>query len=140
VGGKNISKNSKLKAGIITAVIVCMMGIPTFAAANVVVSLSANQVWTSGYAQSRSGNYTSGYASCSSVYPLSGSDNFKKMQFRLTSSSGTQISLNASYVLEEGGGYSGAGIKSEYAGLQTIYFQFRGNSHEAANAVVNYFY
>lgn len=133
------------KKGIISVALVmvmfCMMSITVHAQSSVPVSLPENQVWTSGIAVSRGpANFSYVAVSLDSVYPLSGSDHFTKIQARLVDASGNVILKDAEYVvLTEGTGFAKLYIQEGYLSLKTVYLQFRGNKSDAANAVVSFY-
>lgn len=103
------------------------------------ISLPKNQVWTGKYSVTRSGNVSYVFASLDSVYPASGTDNYEKIQARIVNGQGTMILRDGSYAtLKEGTGYQKLYIKDGYLNEKTVYLQFRGNSNDAAEAVVNY--
>lgn len=132
-------KRKNIITGIVVMVMLLTMSMSAMAASDVVVYLPENQVWSISYSDTRSGAYSTATVHCDSVYPIKGSDNFKKMQARLVDSSGTLISAEPYIILEENGLYDILHVDEGYLHLKTIYFQFRGNSKEAANAVVDYF-
>lgn len=132
----------KWKSKLVTAVTVVamwgMMAMPVGAASNVVVYLPANQLWTGSYSASRSGAYRYVNAQCNSVYPISGEDNFTRIQVTVVSNNNTTILEDEVATLTEGQGMETLNIKNGYLNLRTVYFKFRGNSSSAANAVVSY--
>ena len=128
----------RILGSVITVLAIAAMSVTSMAATNKHIYLAQNQAWTSKYSESRSTNFSYAQAALESVYPTSGVDNFSKIQTRLVNSAGTQISQKAYVVLTEGDGYKNISIKEGYLSLSTIYFQFRGNSNKAAEAVVNY--
>lgn len=115
-----------------------MMTMSTLAATDVVIFLPENQVWTSSEPVSRSGAFSHVWVSCDSVYPLSGADNFSRIQTRLVNSSDTLIMEDNFVILQEGSGYRHIDILEGYLDLETVYIQFRGNTDLPAKAVVNY--
>lgn len=133
-----MNKKKKITTVIVAMAMFCMMSISALAATNVVVSLPKDQAWTSKKSVTRTGSYSYIEASCDSVYPTSGSDNFSKIQARVVNSAGTLIMTKDYEVLKEGDGYQELHIKDGYLALDTVYIQFRGNSSSAAEAVVNY--
>lgn len=134
-----MNKKKRTITIIVTIAMFCMMSMTALAAVNVHVTLPKNQVWTSKIAVSRSGKYSYVAASLDSVYPLSGSDNYEKIQTRLVNSSETTILEDADYVvLKEGDKYTKLHIKEGYLDNKTVYIQFRGNTNAAAEAIVNY--
>ena len=133
-----MNKKKKITTVIVAMAMFCMMSISALAATNVVVSLPKDQAWTTKKDVTRTGNYSYIEASCDSVYPTSGNDNFSKIQSRVVNSSGTLIMKKDYVVLNEGEGYEELPIKDGYLSLKTVYIQFRGNTSSAAEAVVNY--
>lgn len=130
-------------AAISATVMIAMLCVSAMAASvtNKTISLPANQVWTSatGNSVARSGSYNDVGARCNSVYPDSGADFFGKIQCRVLNSYGTKIMDDDYVVLDEGAdGYTYIPIKNGYLSVTTVYFQFRGNTSAAANAVVSY--
>lgn len=116
-----------------------VMSVPAFAAYKQNITLPENQVWKTAGTSSRTGDYSTVYARCHSVYPSSGPDFFGKIQCRVTNSGGTQI-CDSAYVLDEGNdGYTEITIKEGYLATSPVTFQFRGNSSAAASAVVSYY-
>lgn len=107
---------------------------------NVRISLAANQVWTGGYSVTRSGRYSYVSAGLDTVFPSEGNDNFERIQVRVTQFRYGFDALNEEGVvtLKEGSGYQNLTIKEGYLNCTTVYFQFRGNSNKAAEAIVNY--
>ena len=85
------------------------------------ISLPENQVWTESMSMERSGYFSFAWASLESVYPLSGTDNFKKIQARIVNSSGSSIMDSSYVVLEEGKDGERLYIKEGCLNLTTIY-------------------
>lgn len=112
--------------------------IPVLAASTQrVISLPADQSWVSAGSDTRSTSHSYTYARNHSVYPTSGVDLFSTIQCRLTSPGGTTIS--STYSLKEGAdAYTEVYILDGYLHYTTVFFNFRGNSDYAANAVVSY--
>ena len=103
------------------------------------VYLSKDQAWTQSYSESRSMRFSSVSSKLFSVYPEKGKDNFKKIQVRVLDGNGSLISNSDYTVLTEGAGWKDIELKNGYLINSTVYFQFRGNSSEAAYADVDYF-
>lgn len=106
---------------------------------NVHISLGEYQFWTYGRPVTRSGknNYIS--VSLESVYPLSGTDTFKRIQVCVAKDPMGGLIMEKDYeTLTEGAGYKDIEIKNGYLDLETVYLQFRGNTEKAAEAVVSY--
>lgn len=115
--------------------ITCM---PIFATSRT-IELPSNQVWTAKFSEPRTGKYSQVSAKCDSVYPPSGSDNFTQIQCRVVNQSGTVISEQSFYRLTEGTPSTYITLKEGYLNLSVVYFQFRGNSSQPANAAVTYY-
>ena len=110
-------------------------------ASNVVINLPANQIWTGNYASARDYHTDHCVVKLISVYPLSGTDNFSKIQTRELDGDGDNIMLSGEkyYVLTEGAEkYTSIMLKENHLNDAEVYFQFCGNSNSAAQAVVNY--
>lgn len=105
------------------------------------ILLDENQLWSDRYdsSDSRDNNYSYCTAACDSVYPVSGKDNFSKIQARATNMYGSVIIDKPYYVLTEGVGdvtmYYNSSLNQNWT---TVMFQFRGNSSAAAYAAVDY--
>lgn len=131
-----------MKKKIITCItiiaLVAINNIAVFAAANQQISLPANQVWTAKYTEGRSRRYSYVLTCCDAVYPISGTDNFSRIQVRVLNGSGTVISEQSYTVIQEGAPTSKIPLKEGYLSALSIDFQFRGNSASAAKAVVDY--
>lgn len=138
------NKGKKYLTFIVTMLTICMMSITAFAASTNVFNkeyyIPAQQIWTASAPVDRSVNYSYVSASLSTVYPLHGSDNFKKIQARIVTLTDKPVCImTSSYeVLTEGDGYFKLKIMEGYLSLKTVWIQFRGNSDSAAYAVVNY--
>ena len=131
-------KRKILVTGVITFLMMATMLMSTFAAIDKNITIPSNQAWTSGSSEARTGNYSNVKVKCNSVYPESGTDNFSKIQTRITNSSGTLI-MNTEYTtLTEGNDYSYIAIKQGYLNTTTVRFQFRGNTSKSAKAVVSF--
>ena len=125
---------------LLTLIMVITVCMPAMAGTKVNITIPKNQVWSTKKSDSRTGY--NGYVSarCHSVYPESGTDNFSKIQCRVVSSSGNVMVEKSYYVLSESASAAtDMNIKDGYFNLKTVYFQFRGNSSDAANAVVSYY-
>ena len=111
---------------------------------NQVISLPAGQVWVTAGSDMRSGEYSYVKAKNHSVYPTSGIDFFKVIQCRITTINGALLCDSSYYRLNEvnNEGYDNftkIDIREGYLNTERVYFQFRGNTNEGANAVVSYF-
>lgn len=135
----------KLSKRIVTAIVLVFMiavaSIPSMAATlNRTIELKANKAWTSNiYAGSRDTSYSDRQgAKCHSVYPDSGLDFFSIIQCRLTNSRGQNIGVVPYIGLTEGESrYTRIAIAQGYLDETSMFFQFRGNTNSAANAVVS---
>lgn len=128
----------KISISIMVILLLFISCIPVFATTSNYY-LPAQQIWTASGVETRTGNYSYVQIGCDSVYPLEGADNFKKIQARIRNVDKAVI-MNGSYVvLTEGAGLTNVTIKEGYLGTSTVFFQFRGNSQEAAYAVVTYY-
>ena len=115
-------------------------GISTYAASKVSITLAANQAWTKKYAASRSKQNSNVLARCHSVYPrYGGTDNFQKIQCRIVDGAGTQMCYEVVTLSETATGNTSIPIRNGFLNASTAYFQFRGNTSSAANAVVSYY-
>lgn len=106
---------------------------------NQIIKLPENQVWTTAGNDARSGYYNDVYVRCHTVYPEDGLDVFSTIQARITNSKGTVI-MDDEYVKVSESDSDGKAIpiKNGYLNLDSITFQFRGNSSLGANAEVSY--
>lgn len=81
-------------------------------------------------------------AKCETVYPETGSDTFKRIQYAadyLDGSSWVTVTADPYGVLEEGASqYTPMKIKEGYLDITTVWFKFRGNTDASACAVVSY--
>lgn len=73
----------KIGISIIAFLLFCVSSIPVLAVTNYSIYLPAQQIWTAALVETRTGNYSYVRVGCSSVYPLSGEDNFRKIQARI---------------------------------------------------------
>lgn len=83
-------------------VVILMMNISALAASGVLIDIPKNQIWTSSYEVTRTGSFSFVYVACDSVYPVSGVDTFKKIQARITSSTGKLMMDSEFKTLTEG--------------------------------------
>lgn len=133
-------RNRCLVGTLLLLTMLIAFAVPALAVSNQVLSLPSGQVWTSGSSISRTGNYSYAFARNHSVYPYSGTDQYELIQCRIVNSSGTRISEEPYVPLSEtAGSYSLVYLREGYLGYKTILFQFRGNSTNAAYAVVSYY-
>lgn len=103
---------------------------------DITVRLPENQVWKTATTLKRSGAYSNVKAKCDSVYPISGTDHFTKVQVRITNEFGRLI-MNTEYTtLTEGKDYTSIAIKQGYLKTEKVRFQFRGNNSKEAKATV----
>lgn len=133
-----MSKKTKVVSMIVVMFMFCVMSIPVLGAYNEVIYLPEGQKWVSGYSVGRTGCFSYIKISCDSVYPLSGNDNFSRIQARILNSQGVKIMDSDYEVLKEGDGYKNFYIKEGYLNEERVYIEFRGNSSPEAEAVVNY--
>lgn len=103
------------------------------------VAILANMAWTSDsdHTDSRSGQYSTVYARCYTVWPDSGTDTFEKIRCRVTNGYGSVIS-NEVILNETASSNSTITIKEGYLAIKFVGFQFRGNTKASANASVYY--
>lgn len=131
--------SKKHLASVICALVLAFtMCVPALAFGYGVVRLGANQAWTSGYEDTRSGDKDYASAECESVYPSSGIDLFSKIQCRIRNDWMNIMSVEEYVVLTEGEGHTTIALKEGYLERLNINFQFRGNSNAAASAAVQY--
>lgn len=137
---KSKNKMRKMFANAFLLMMLCANGIVGFASSGEVsIYISPNQVWTSqsDNTDSRSGAYSTVYARNHAVRPTSGTDNFAKIQTRVTNGYGTVIS--DTYTLSESATSSTSiTIKEGYLASKLVGFQFRGNTNKEAYAIVSY--
>ena len=93
------------------------------------VYLRKNQLVNFGSYLERSGNYDYILVKCDSVYPPSGTDNYKKMQCSLRSGENLQHvgSGDVYVVLTEGQGYTKIYLQKDYLSLKAVCLYYRGN-------------
>lgn len=138
-----MKKAGKLVTGLLGLAMAVTTILPAMAAPSSVqsqkIELIENMAWVSAGAVTYDGdNYGGGRALCESVYPKSGSDNYKYIRYRITEYYGMVITAKAYERVEEGKGYKTIEIKRAYDHYQHIYFQFSGNSNSSAYAIVSY--
>jgi hypothetical protein len=111
----------------------------TYDASGQVVYLASGQLWTKGYGATHDGAYSKVGAMCHSVYPISGSDNFSKIQCKVTNTLDEVIATKPYVTLSEGAkDYTVITLDEGNISTPTVYFHFRGNTDEQAQAVVSY--
>ena len=126
-------------AALVVAVMLAVTFVPVFAASYETIHLATNQYWTKAFGATHDTNYSLCGAMCHSVSPISGDDNFHKIQCRVTNTYAVSIGTRDFYRLTEGATtYTEITIKEGYLNTSNIFFQFRGNSPEQAVAVVSY--
>ena len=114
------------------------LSVPALAATTQqVISLPADQSWVCAGSDTRSTSYSYTHARNHSVYPTSGVDLFSTIQCRITSPVGTTISSPSS-LKEKAVDYTKVYIWDGYLHYSTVFFNFRGNTDFAANAIVSY--
>lgn len=103
------------------------------------VYILPNKTWTSDSdnTDSRSGDHSTVYARCHSVYPESGTDNFTTIWCRVTNGYGRVISDQKS-LNESASASSEIKIKEGELSTRFVGFQFRGNTNASANSTVSY--
>ena len=88
----------------------------------------------------RSLDYSYVYSQCLSVYPISGKDNFEKIQTRVQTEDGTNIGEKSYTVLTEGKSASKIKIKDGKLKTRKVKVAFRGNNPDyKAMTTVNYY-
>ncbi len=107
-------------------------------AARETISLPENQVWIS-KSDTRSGSSSKVYSRLYAVYPTKGgSDNFTRVQVKVTSSTGVSMS-NIITLYETSTSNTSISLKDGTLGNKKVKFQFRGNNPDhAAKADVSY--
>lgn len=126
-------------AALVVAVMLAVTFVPVFAASYETIHLATNQYWTKALGATHNTNYSLCGAMCHSVSPISGDDNFHKIQCRVTNTYAVSIGTRDFYRLTEGATtYTEITIKEGYLNTSNIFFQFRGNSSAQATAVVSY--
>lgn len=134
------TKIKRIIPAFLVAVTIIGTGISTYAASKVSITLAANQAWTKKYSASRSKQNSNVLARCHSVYPrYGGTDNFEKIQCRIVDGTGTQMCYEVVKLSETATSNTSIPIRNGFLNVSTVYFQFRGNSNSAANAVVSYY-
>ncbi|MGB8455028.1 MAG: hypothetical protein WCD89_22195 [Anaerocolumna sp.] len=139
-------KVKKKIASVISLVLVLgfIMGTNAFAATDQIITVGKDMTWKDVDYLYRSGLDPYITASCSSVYPDSGTDNFTRIQVGLkrtpnSPSPDTIINWGGYYVLYEGEGDTKVQILDNYLSAYNIRICFRGNDPDyGANAVVSY--
>lgn len=129
----------KLITPAIALAMVIVMALPAFAASKKKISLPQNQVWVTAGTEARE-NCDNPSARCHSVVPVDALvDLFSKIQCRVLNNAGVSIGKNEVTTLTEGAkDYTEIQLKSAYHGVNSVTFQFRGNSSAAADATVSY--
>lgn len=135
---KKLKSMKKIVAVILIATFVLSSSILSLAV-SADVYIPANQAWTSDSdnTDSRSGNYSTVYARCHTVYPDSGTDSFSKIQVQVTNGYGVNVS-NVYILSETASSSTEIPIKEGYLGIRFVGFKFRGNSSSDANSSVSY--
>lgn len=124
---------------LLLVVMLVALAVPALATTKV-LSLPSGQAWVSTPLETRTGSYSYVYAQNESVYPYSGQDQYELIHCRILNSSGTRISVDSYEVLDETkAGYSEIELRQGYLHYTSIEFEFRGNSTNAARAVVTYY-
>lgn len=137
---KDTKKSVKLFVNVLIGVFLLVSSFSSFAASGEVqIYIYPNQVWTGDFenTDSRTGNYSTVYARNHAVRPISGTDNYKKIQARATTGYGLEIT--DTYILDEGdSSYTELKIYEGWLATRFVGFQFRGNTSNEAYAIVSY--
>ena len=129
----------KLCTIVVVLVMLLMVSAPAYAASYQVLHLEQGQIWTRGYGEIHNTAYIRCGAMCHSVYPYTGSDSYSRIQCKVTNTYREVIVTAPYYVLHEGASsYTAMHLKDGYLNTSTVYFHFRSNSSEQAQAVVSY--
>lgn len=124
---------------LLLVVMLVALAVPAFATTRV-LSLPSGQAWASTPLETRSGSYSYVLAQNESVYPNAGQDQYELIHCRILNSSGTRICTKEYEVLDEtNSGLSRIELRQGYLHYTSIEFEFRGNSANAARAVVTYY-
>ncbi|MBQ3584388.1 MAG: hypothetical protein IJA27_06715 [Lachnospiraceae bacterium] len=92
------------------------------------IFLDFNQQWNGRAAISRTGDYSTVYARCYSVYPADGgTDNYTKIQAKISTIAGVDIS-DVVTLNETATSNTSISIKEGYLSTTSIRFSFRGNN------------
>lgn len=132
-------KTAKKMISYIFAAMLLFAGNMTSLAKSADVAILANMTWTSDsdHTDSRSGQYSTVYARCYSVYPDSGTDTFQQIRCRVTNGYGSVISSEVT-LKETASSNTAITIKEGYLSTRFVGFQFRGNTNASANSSVYY--
>ena len=103
--------------------------------------IPAGQVWIN-RDTTRSGNYSTVTSRVYAVYPPGGgTDNFSRIQVRVTNRSGVVISEGSYYTLNENNAdFTSLSLKEGYLATTNITFQFRGNDPNYSAYADTYYY
>lgn len=132
----------KIMAVMLVAGLMVMNYVSTFAVVHQEIYIPRDQTWmTAPNSVVNDGNYSYVGAGCNAVYPISGADNFTRIQVRVRNINAISITeASVGYVvLNEADEDQRVDLKEGYISNTPIYFQFRGNSSEPAYANVNYY-
>lgn len=132
-------KGRKILITLFAMVSMLTMSMQTMASAiNKTIYLEPNQLWSDRIDNPgvRTGNYSYVEVTCHSVYPESGTDNFTKMQVRISNMYSADVS--SIYTIKEGDGANKIYLYEGYLNAKNIYYLFRGNSNSDAYALVTY--
>ena len=125
----------KLITLIIALAMAFVMALPAFAADNKTIYLPEKMSWMTAGTEAR--NYFDfPTVRCHSVYPESGLDLFSTIRCRLKS--GTNVISDVVHLSELNSEYTTVTLKEGYDHVNSVTFQFSGNSNAAAYAVVSY--
>lgn len=127
----------KLIPLIIAIAMAFVMALPVFAAENQNIYLPQGQVWMTAGTEAR--NYCDfPTVRCHSVYPESGLDLFGTIQCRLKKGADVISASDIVYLSESSSSFTTVALKEGFEHVNSVTFQFRGNSSAAAYAVVSY--
>lgn len=103
------------------------------------VWIKPNQVWSQGYGCSRDMRYSFVGARCIAVYPFNGTDLFRIIQCGVFDTLSENILKREFYRLTEGEAqFASMEIAQGHLDNSVVYFKFRGNTNEQAEAKVMY--
>jgi hypothetical protein len=135
-------KTSKIRLAALILSMVMTLGVGISASAEVwgkAIYIYPNYVWTADYdnLDSRTGNYSSVYARCLSLFPTSGNETYKKIKCRVTNS--YDLIISNTYTLNKtSNSWTTIPLYEGYLSANTVGFEFCGNSVNDANATVCY--
>lgn len=125
----------KLITLIVALAMAFVMALPAFAADNKTIYLPEKMSWMTAGTEAR--NYCDfPTVRCHSVYPESGLDLFSTIRCRLKRDS--VVISDIVHLSERSPDYTTITLKEGYEHVNSVTFQFSGNSNAAAYAVVSY--